>query len=456
MELKILRTTNHELPTDVAKQHHDVIIIGGGAAGLFCAFQAALRGRRVLLLEHNDRVGKKIGISGGGRCNFTNIDAGAENYLSENPNFCKSALARYSPWDFIALVEKHGIAYHEKKLGQQFCDGSSREIIDMLLRECHDAGVTIMTSCRVQEVSKEEMRPLSKFAAGDERQEVDGAQRLSVHEVLDSASTGATQPVAPAVEFGKRSIFHLTTSRGPFTANSLVIATGGLSFEKLGATDFGYRVAKQFGIVVTTLSPALVPLTFVPTDRGFCSSLAGVALPVQVEHDGIKFEEALLFTHRGVSGPAILQVSSTWKRGEELIFDLLPDSTAASLLLEERKSQALLPNILSRYLPRRFAEAWCDRHHFSKSAHQCSDQEFSNFLQLLHRWPFRFTDTEGYPKAEVTRGGVSTTELSSKTMESRKVRGLYFIGEVVDVTGWLGGYNFQWAWASAHAAAEAV
>ena len=407
MELKILRTTNHELPTDVAKQHYDVIVIGAGAAGLFCAFQAAQRGRRVVLLEHNDRVGKKIGISGGGRCNFTNIHAVAENYLSENPNFCKSALARYSPWDFIALIEKHGIAYHEKKLGQQFCDGSSREIIDMLLRECHEADVTIMTSCRVQEVSKNEN-------------------------------------------------FHLSTSRGPFTADSLVIATGGLSFEKLGATNFGYRLAKQFGISVTPLRPALVPLTFVSKDRDFCSNLAGVSLPVTVEYRDTKFEEALLFTHRGVSGPAILQISSTWKEGEELIFDLLPDATAATELLRDRKSQALLPNILSRYLPRRFAEAWCDRYHFSKSAHQCSDQEFSNFLQLLHRWPFRFTDTEGYPKAEVTRGGVSTAELSSKTMESRKVPGLYFIGEVVDVTGWLGGYNFQWAWASGHAAAEAI
>ncbi len=425
----------------------DVIIIGAGAAGLFCAFQAAQRGCRVLLLEHNDRVGKKIEISGGGRCNFTNIHASAENYLSENPNFCKSALARFSPWDFIALVEKHKIAYHEKKLGQQFCNHSSREIIAMLLDECHESGVKIMTSCRVEKVTKQEN-------------------------------------------------FELKTSRGSFTAKSLVIATGGLSFAKLGATDFGHRVAKQFGIAVTPLGPALVPLarmfhpsllrkpgtpitaaldlshqpsllsrhesdeisglTFTLNDSKFCSNLSGVSLPVRVEHRDIKFEEALLFTHRGVSGPAILQISSTWKPGEELFFDLLPDSAAASQLKEERKSHTLIPNLLSRYLPRRFAEAWCDRHHFLKSAHQYSDQEFSNLLQLLHRWPLRFADTEGYPKAEVTRGGVSTSELSSKTMESRKVPGLYFIGEVVDVTGWLGGYNFQWAWASAHAAAEAI
>ncbi|MCX6958052.1 MAG: NAD(P)/FAD-dependent oxidoreductase [Verrucomicrobiae bacterium] len=389
------------------QQHYNVIVIGAGAAGLFCSFQAAQRGSRVLLLEHNDRVGKKIGISGGGRCNFTNIHAAAENYLSENPNFCKPALARFSPWDFIALVEKHGIAYHEKKLGQQFCDGSSREIIEMLLHECHDAGVTIMTSCLVQEISKGEK-------------------------------------------------FHLITSRGPFTADSLVIATGGSSFAKLGATDFGYRITKQFDITVTPLRPALVPLTFIPADRYFCSNLAGVSLPVRVTYRDVQFEEALLFTHRGVSGPAILQISSTWKPGEELVFDLLPDSTASLQLQQEGKSQALLPNILSHYLPRRFSEGWCERYHFSKSAHQCTHQEFSNFLQLLHQWPLRFADTEGYPKAEVTQGGISTSELSSKTMESRKIPGLYFIGEVVDVTGWLGGYNFQWAWASGHAAAEAI
>lgn len=397
----------HFMKASFSQQHYDVIIIGAGAAGLFCSLQGAQRGCRVLLLEHNDRVGKKIGISGGGRCNFTNIHASAENYLSENPNFCKSALVRYSPWDFIALVEKHGIAYHEKKLGQQFCDTSSREIIEMLLHECHEAGVTIMTSCRVQDISKEK-------------------------KIL------------------------ITTSRGAFEADSTVIATGGLSFAKLGATDFGYRVAKQFGIAVTQLKPALVPLTFIAEDRHFCSNLAGVALPVRVTYRDVEFEEAILFTHRGVSGPAILQISSTWKEGEELIFDLLPDLEASSQLARERKSQALLPNILSRYLPRRFAEAWCERHHFLKAAHQCSDQEFLNFLHLLHHWPMQFAATEGYPKAEVTRGGVSTSELSSKTMEARKVPGLYFIGEVVDVTGWLGGYNFQWAWASAHAAAEAI
>jgi predicted Rossmann fold flavoprotein len=393
--------------TSPSPLHYDVIIIGGGAAGMFCAFQAAARGRRVALLEHHDRLGKKIEISGGGRCNFTNIHASAENYLSENPNFCKSALARYSPWDFIGLLEKHNIAYHEKKLGQQFCNGSSREIIQLLLEECRTHHVTIMTSCRVHEVSK-----------------------------IDC--------------------FQVNTSQGLFTSNSLVIATGGLSFAKLGATDFGYRIAQQFGLAITPLRPALVPLTFEPSDGAFFRNLAGVALPVRVEQEGVNFEEALLFTHRGVSGPAILQISSYWNQEKKLFFDLLPEKEKHLSLEKERSSQALFPNLLSHYLPKRFAEAWSNRHGFSKPTQQYGHYEFYEMLKLLHYWPMKFSGTEGYPKAEVTAGGVSTGELSSKTMETRRVPGLFFIGEVVDVTGWLGGYNFQWAWASAHAAAEAV
>jgi predicted Rossmann fold flavoprotein len=384
-----------------------VIVIGGGGAGLFCAFTAANRGKRVLLLEHNERVGRKIEISGGGRCNFTNIHATASNYLSRNPDFCKSALARYSPWDFIALVEKHGIPYHEKKLGQQFCDGSSREIIFMLETECRDAGVRILCGCRVQEVVK-------------------------------------------------RDHFEVVTSRGTFTADAVVVATGGLSFAKLGASDLGHRIARSFGIGVTELRPGLVPLTFQPQEKGFYEPLAGVSLPVRVTHSGTSFEEALLFTHRGVSGPAILQISSYWNEGEPLHFDLLPTKEESETFTSSLRGGATPLQVLSKVWPRRFAESWCARHSPDKPLARCSKAETEEITRSLHGWETRFSGTEGYPKAEVTLGGVETGELSSKTMESRKVPGLYFIGEVVDVTGWLGGYNFQWAWASAHAAGTAV
>ena len=382
-------------------------MIGGGGAGLFCAFTAANRGKRVLLLEHNERVGRKIEISGGGRCNFTNIHATASNYLSRNPDFCKSALARYSPWDFIALVEKHGIPYHEKKLGQQFCDGSSREIISMLETECRDDGVRILCGCRVQEVVK-------------------------------------------------RDHFEVVTSRGTFTADAVVVATGGLSFAKLGASDLGHRIARSFGINVTELRPGLVPLTFQPQEKGFYEPLAGVSLPVRITHSGASFEEALLFTHRGVSGPAILQISSYWNEGEPLRFDLLPTKEESETFTASLRGGATPLQVLSKVWPRRFAESWCARHSPDKPLARCSKAETEEITRSLHGWETRFSGTEGYPKAEVTLGGVETGELSSKTMESRKVPGLYFIGEVVDVTGWLGGYNFQWAWASAHAAGTAV
>ena len=382
-------------------------MIGGGGAGLFCAFTAANRGKRVLLLEHNERVGRKIEISGGGRCNFTNIHATASNYLSRNPDFCKSALARYSPWDFIALVEKHGIPYHEKKLGQQFCDGSSREIISMLETECRDAGVRILCGCRVQEVLK-------------------------------------------------RDHFEIVTSRGTLTADAVVVATGGLSFAKLGASDLGHRIARAFGIGVTELRPGLVPLTFQQQEQGFYESLAGVSLPVRISHSGASFEEALLFTHRGVSGPAILQISSYWNEGEPLRFDLLPTKEESESFASSLRGGATPLQVLSKVWPKRFAESWCERHALDKPLARCSKAETEELTRNLHGWETCFSGTEGYPKAEVTLGGVETGELSSKTMESRKVPGLYFIGEVVDVTGWLGGYNFQWAWASAHAAGTAV
>lgn len=388
-------------------EHHDVIVIGGGGAGMFCAFTAANRGKRVLLLEHNDQVGRKIGISGGGRCNFTNINATAANYLSRNPDFCKSALARYSPWDFISLVEKHGIPYHEKKLGQQFCDESARRIISMLETECRNAGVRILCGCRVEEVEKTDR-------------------------------------------------FHLRTSRGTFSADAVIVATGGLSFSKLGATDTGYRIARKFGIAVTELRPGLVPLTYRPEEKEFFTPLAGVALPVRITHGRASFEEAMLFTHRGVSGPAILQISSYWKEGGTLSIDLLPERPVSDSFAAALRSGSTPLQTLSKTWPRRFAESWCARHAPDKPMARCTKAETDAMLNDLHAWKETFAGTEGYPKAEVTLGGVDTGELSSKTMEARKVPGLYFIGEVVDVTGWLGGYNFQWAWASAHACGTAV
>jgi predicted Rossmann fold flavoprotein len=379
----------------------DVVVIGGGAAGMMAALTAGWRGRRVALLEHNDRVGKKIAISGGGRCNFTNLNAGPGNYLSANPDFCRSALARYAPEDFVAMVESHGIAYHEKKLGQQFCNTSSRAIIEMLIAECRAAGVEIFCGCSVREVRKTEA-------------------------------------------------FELETSAGEFRCASLVVATGGLSFAKLGATDFGHRLAAQFGLRITPLQPGLVPLTWDGPDRGVFEGLSGLSLPVKAVCGGARFAEAMLFTHRGVSGPAVLQISSYWKGREAIEFDLWPEGEP-----EPSGGGPLLAQV-AKFWPRRFAEVWCERHAPARPLSQCSKAEREAVQAALRRWPLRFSGTEGYPKAEVTLGGVDTRELSSKTMEARSVPGLYFIGEVVDVTGWLGGYNFQWAWASGHAAGLAA
>ena len=381
---------------------YDVIVLGGGAAGLFCAATAGGRGRRVLVLEHNNRVGKKITISGGGRCNFTNLGAAPENYLSANPDFCRSALARYTPADFLALVESRGIAWHEKKLGQLFCNTRSQEIIDLLVSACDRAHVTVRCGVRVEEVTK------------------------------------------PGP-------FRVRTSAGELTAGALVVATGGLSFAKLGASDLGYRLARQFGLRITGLRPGLVPLSFGESDRAAFGPLSGMSLPVRVRHQGAAFEEALLITHRGFSGPAILQISSFWREGETLSFDLLPGGE--EIPVAGRGPAAAQ---LSVVWPKRFAEVWCARHTPDKPVAQWTAREREEVRSLLHRWPVDFSGTEGYPKAEVTLGGVDTRDLSSKTMEARAVPGLYFIGEVVDVTGWLGGYNFQWAWASAHAAGQAV
>ncbi len=386
----------------------DVIIIGGGAAGLFCAIQARKRHRKVLVIEHNSSIGKKILISGGGRCNFTNLYTTDKNFLSSNPHFCKSALARYTPQDFIALVEKHRIAYHEKKLGQLFCDGSSQAIINLLLDECHLAGVEIRTGCRVGKIEQQ------------------------------------------------GNSFTLETSHGSFECPSLVIATGGLSIPKIGSTDFGYQVARQFGLRIQTTRPALVPFTFAPQKLEDLKELSGVSVDALVKCNGAEFRENFLLTHRGLSGPAILQISSYWNPGDAISINLLPEEDAEELLLDARKNDIHLANLLSDYLPRRFAQTWCEMFAPSRPMRSYSTDELAAIAQKLNGWQLAPDGTEGYKKAEVTAGGVETDELSSKTMEARKVAGLYFIGEVVDVTGHLGGYNFQWAWASGFAAGQYV
>jgi predicted Rossmann fold flavoprotein len=381
----------------------DVIAIGAGAAGLFCAIEAGKRGRRVLVLEHSDRVGKKIAISGGGRCNFTNIHTNPENFLSTNPHFCKSALARYTPADFISLVEKHGIAYHEKKLGQLFCDGSAQQIIDLLLRECQTAGVEIRCGCQVLSVKK-----------------------------ADS--------------------FRVSTNLGSLESSSLVIATGGLSIAPLGATDFGYQIARQFGLRIEETRPGLVPFTLTSQMLKQLTKLSGVSLDAVVSCGGKDFRENILFTHRGLSGPAILQISSYWKPGAPISINLLPDEDVLEMLTADQSSDIELASFLSRYLPKRFAQAWCELYATSRPLKQYNKSQLEDIARRLHDMQITPSGTEGFKKAEVTAGGVSTTELSSQTMEAKRVPGLYFIGEVVDVTGQLGGYNFQWAWASGYAA----
>ena len=391
----------------------DVIIIGAGAAGIFCAIEAGKRGRRVLVLEHAERVGKKISISGGGRCNFTNIHTNPENFISANPHFCKSALARYTPADFISLVEKHGIGYHEKKLGQLFCDRSSQEIIDMLLEECRDAGVEIHCNSQVFSVMKAE----------------------------------------PA------GTFDLATSQGSLSGKSLVIASGGLSIPPLGATDFGYRIAKQFGLRIEEPRPGLVPFTLSPQMLKQLSELSGVSIDVVVSTNvptSKMFRENLLITHRGLSGPAILQISNYWQPGTSVSINLLPEQDVLEILSSNQSSGIELANLLSRYLPRRFAHAWCELYAASKPLKQYDRRELQDITDKLTRMQITPSGTEGFKKAEVTAGGVATTELSSQTMEAKRVPGLYFIGEVVDVTGQLGGYNFQWAWASAFAGGQFV
>ncbi len=373
---------------------------------MMCAAQAGQRGRRVLLVEHYHALGEKIRISGGGRCNFTNVHAGPANYLSRNPDFCRSALARYTPAHFVRLVERHGIAYHEKKLGQLFCDDSARDIIGMLKAECDAGGVQWRMPCAVDGVTRE----------GDR--------------------------------------FVVATAQGAVRAASLVVATGGLTVPKIGATPFGYRIAGQFGLAVVPPRPALVPLAFAPDALARYGDLSGVSLDAEVSCNGGRFRENLLITHRGLSGPAILQVSSYWDGRSPLAIDLLPGIDAHAWLSARRRSDALLPNVLAERLPKRFAQQWCAAHDAAAPVRELPEPRLREIAGALARWEVLPAGTLGWNKAEVTLGGVDTRGLSSKTMAATAVPGLYFVGEVVDVTGWLGGYNFQWAWSSGHAAGQ--
>ena len=388
-------------------QNFDAIVLGAGAAGLMCAIEAGKRGRRIVVLERADRVGKKILISGGGRCNFTNLRCQPENFLSANPHFAKSALARYTPADFIALVDKHRIAYHEKTQGQLFCDGSAREIVAMLEEECRTASVTILLSVAVTEIRQESAR-----------------------------------------------VFIVKAGEREFRAPALAVAAGGLSIPKIGATAFGYEVARQFGINIQECRPGLVPLTFDPEDRKRYSDLAGVSADVIASCDSQQFRDKMLITHRGLSGPAILQISSYWHKSAPLTIDLAPGLEWTALLLKPkaRRDLTAAKNALRSVLPARFADRWLELH----PPKDWTNSSLAELERRAHRWQIIPSGTEGYEKAEVTAGGVDTDELSAKTMESRKVPGLYFIGEVVDVTGHLGGFNFQWAWASGYCAGQVI
>ncbi|OYX59584.1 MAG: hypothetical protein B7Y96_04610 [Comamonadaceae bacterium 32-67-11] len=408
-------------------QDFDVVVVGAGAAGLFCAGIAGQRGLRVLLLDHAPKVAEKIRISGGGRCNFTNRELDPRqpqrHFLSQNPAFCRSALARYTPADFIALLQRHGVAWQEKHKGQLFCTRSAQDLIELLLRECGAGGVTHWQPCRVLHVAYR--------AATDS----EGACALP---------------------------YTLQTERGTVACRSLVVATGGLPVPKIGASDWGLRLAQQFGLPVVAPRPALVPLTFEPSSWAPMVHLAGLALPVRIETGSKKqamaFDEDLLFTHRGLSGPAGLQISSYWNPGQPLRIDLHPHAGLEAMLLAAKAAggRKLLPNVLAQQLPQRLCDAWThDQPDWQRPVSDCSDKALAQLSASLHQWAPTPNGDEGWAKAEVMRGGVDTRQLSSQSLESSQP-GLYFIGEVVDVTGWLGGYNFQWAWASAHACAQAL
>jgi hypothetical protein len=393
-------------------EHADVVVIGGGAAGLMCAIAAGQRGRSVIVLEGSNKVGKKILMSGGGRCNFTNLHTGPSRFLSENVHFCKSALSRYTQWDFISLVEKHGITYHEKTLGQLFCDESSKDIVAMLVSECEEAKVRILTHCADIEVSGN-----------------DG--------------------------------FKVNCSKGSFSCTSLVIATGGLSIPKMGASDFGYRLARQFSLRVLDTSAGLVPFTLTGALHDLCNRLSGVNCRATVTAANTSFTEDILFTHRGLSGPAMLQASSYWSPGEDIEINLLPDTEIDDLLLAAKRSRpkSSLRALLTEHLPKALVKElqeliWPEQQEWVLA--DFTDEQLRRIAETLRSWSIKPAATEGYRTAEVTMGGIDTEELSSKTMECKQHPGLYFIGEVVDVTGHLGGFNFQWAWSSGQAAGQVV
>ncbi len=388
---------------------YDVIIIGAGAAGLMCALTAGQRGRKVLVLDHAERMGNKILLSGGGSCNFTNLYLEPKHYISENPHFCKSALSRFSQDDFISLVEKYNIPYQQRQLGQLFCSGNSVEILNLLLEECRLSDVRIQNRSTIKTIENEDS-------------------------------------------------FNVKTNSENYVAESLVIATGGLSMPTIGASGFGYEVAEQFGLNVLFRQPGLVPLIFDRDDLDDFSDLSGISVDAEVSCNGLSFREALLFTHRGLSGPAILQISNYWQPGDEVIINLLPDIDLTETIKQWQKERpkAELKNLTGDLLTKRVAHRWLELWHHSKPVNQYNEKEINEVADIFHSWRFKPSNTEGYRVAEVTRGGVDTNELSSKTFEVKKVKNLYFIGEVVDVTGWLGGYNLQWAWSSGYCAGQFV
>ena len=390
--------------------NYDVIVIGAGAAGLMCSIEAGKRKRSVCLIEHTSKIAEKIRISGGGRCNFTNLYSSDRNFISKNIHFSKSAFGKYDQNDFVSLVSKHNIEYYEKKLGQLFCKKSAREIIEMLISECKDQDIKIKLETSVITISKE------------------------------------------------KDTYFVKTNKGNFSSKSLVVATGGLSIPKIGATDFGYRIAKQFNLNITNLFPALVPLTFKNDTLEFCKNLAGISINASVAIDKISFEEGLIFTHRGVSGPSILQISSYWKEGKSITINLLPSVNFYEILTNKRLNSAKtnISNILSEFLPKKLATAICDKLNINKKISETSNNDLHKLTNFVHNWSIVPDGTEGYKTAEVTIGGVNTNEISSSTMECKKHPGLFFIGEVLDVTGHLGGHNFQWAWSSGFVAGQHV